>query len=76
MIRLVRIAMTPAIVRASMKVALVVGTILNTVNQGEALLRGGSPSWIQVALNFVVPFCVSAYSAANNQLNRRQNRDD
>lgn len=28
------------------------------------------PSWLQVAMNFLVPYCVASFSAAKNQLGR------
>lgn len=52
------------IVIAAIKVALVVGTILNAINQGDRLWDGLPPSWFHGVLNFVVPYCVSSYSAA------------
>lgn len=58
------------IVLAALKVALVVGTILNLINQGGRVLEGMPPSWFHVVLNFLVPYCVSSYSAARNELRR------
>lgn len=58
------------IVLAAIKVALVVGTILNLINQGERLLDRLPPAWFHVALNYLVPYCVSSYSAARNELRR------
>lgn len=55
---------------SALKVALVVGTVLNVVNNGERLMVQGSVSLWQVAMNFVVPFCVSSYSAARNEAQR------
>lgn len=52
------------------KVALVVGIVLNTINNGDSLLRGDAINWWQFALNFLVPYCVSSYSAARNDLRR------
>lgn len=49
---------------AALKVSLVVGTILNLVNQGDRLLNGEALKWGQIALNYFVPYCVSSYSAA------------
>ncbi|MBT0962541.1 nitrate/nitrite transporter NrtS [Denitromonas iodatirespirans] len=55
------------IVAGALKVSFVVGCTLNLVNQGEAVLIDGlSPSWFQLVLNFLVPFCVSSYSAASH----------
>ncbi|MFM7568582.1 MAG: nitrate/nitrite transporter NrtS [Betaproteobacteria bacterium] len=50
--------------------ALVVGSVLNLINQGAAILGPADISWVHVALNFFVPFCVSSYSAARNQVSR------
>jgi hypothetical protein len=44
-------------------VALVVGTTLNLINQGEAILGGGRISWGKLALTYTVPFLVSAHGA-------------
>lgn len=55
---------------SALKVSLVVGTVLNVVNNGERLMAHGSVSLWQVAMNFVVPFCVSSYSAARNEAQR------
>lgn len=55
---------------SALKVSLVVGTVLNVVNNGERLMAQGAVSLWQVAMNFVVPFCVSSYSAARNEAQR------
>lgn len=60
------------IATAAIKVALVVGTILNVINQGGRVMDGLSPSWFHVGLNYLVPYCVSSYSAARNQMRNRQ----
>ncbi len=46
------------------RVSLVVGTILNLVNQGPAILAGHEPGWVGLLLNHLIPFCVSVYSGA------------
>ncbi len=56
-------AADPGIARRAIKVSAVVGTVLNLINQGQGLLGGGAISWPHLLLNYVVPFCVSAYSA-------------
>ncbi|PKO62278.1 MAG: hypothetical protein CVU24_04790 [Betaproteobacteria bacterium HGW-Betaproteobacteria-18] len=62
------------IVKSSLRIALVVGSILNLVNQGSAILAGTDISWIHVALNYFVPYCVASYSAAKNELTPRGNQ--
>ncbi len=46
-------------------VALVVGTILFAINQLDAVLRGELTFLLaaKVALTYLVPYCVSTYSA-------------
>jgi hypothetical protein len=55
---------------AALKVALVVGTVLNLINNGEQFWTHHTVNLWQAALNFVVPFCVSSYSAARNEAQR------
>ena len=58
-------------VRAA-KVALVVGTVLVAINHGDAILAGEFPVERQIKslLTYLVPFCVSIYSAMS-VLNQR-----
>ncbi len=57
----------------ALKLALVVGTVLNLINQGGDMMAGGANfSWMHCLLNYFVPFCVSAYSGGRNELRRRQ----
>lgn len=59
-----RRALSPPMARRSLIVALIVGTVLNLINQGDALLLGEAPVDIAKALlTFCVPFCVSTYGA-------------
>ncbi len=55
----------PAAVATGLKVALVVGIILNLINQGDVLLSGSlmEVNWLKFGLTFLVPFGVSVYSA-------------
>ena len=55
---------------AAFKIALVVGTLLNLINNGPLLWAQRPIGWWQLAMNYLVPFCVSAYSAARNEVQR------
>jgi len=68
---LFRAATQSRIVKAALKVALPVGTILNVLNQGGSVLAGAPIPWLHVAANYLVPFCVPSYSAARNELAHR-----
>lgn len=52
------------VMRTALKVALVVGTGLNAINQGDELLNGEPLSWGRIVLNYAVPFLVASYSGA------------
>lgn len=52
-----------ATVGPAVRIALVVGTVLNVINHGQALMQGLDVSWIHVGLNYLVPYCVATYSA-------------
>ena len=61
---LVKSALSPPILVDSLKTGVIVGVILNLINHSQALFDGTAISWGSVLLNFIIPFCVSAYSGA------------
>ena len=61
-----RIALT------ALKVPIVVGIFLNIINQGPRLLEGDGVNWVQVILNFFVPYCVASYSGAKNEIGKHR----
>jgi hypothetical protein len=56
-----RIVREPDHLRGTIKIALVVGTILTTINQLDVILRGDATAitWLKCGLNYCVPFVVS-----------------
>lgn len=52
----------PVVVRRTLRIALLVGTLLSVVNQGGVILGGDATlvTWIRVAANYVIPLCVSS----------------
>jgi sulfur relay (sulfurtransferase) DsrF/TusC family protein len=50
-------------VRRSLGVALIVGTILNAINQGEAILAGAGIVVWKLLLTYAVPFVVASYGS-------------
>lgn len=53
------------------RISLAVGTVLNLINQGDAILTRHGISWGHLAMNYLVPYCVATYSAVKNELRRR-----
>lgn len=56
------------------KIAIVVGTVLNLINQGSALAGRSELSWLHLILNYCVPFCVAYYSAWRNETGTESER--
>lgn len=57
-----RLACSPPCLRKTVPTALVVGLILNSINQLPNLLHHRPVSVLKIGLNFLVPFLVSSYS--------------
>ena len=51
-----------------LKVALLIGTLLNLINQGDALFTGTPVNWWKFALTFAMPYAVSTYGAVSLRL--------
>lgn len=63
-----RYCIADGVPRRSLTVALIVGAILNLINQGDALLGNSDISLVKMALTFVVPYCVATYGAVSYRL--------
>jgi hypothetical protein len=48
-----------ATVRSAGRIALVVGTWLSAINQGDRILEGSIP-WVRIGLNYATPFTVAS----------------
>ena len=65
-----RVAFQRDIVVRGLKVALLIGTILTAINQGDLLLNGtvdSTTAW-KVLLTYLVPYCVSTYASVSATL--------
>ncbi len=60
-----RRALSWPVAKNSLVVALIVGTILNAINQSDVLLSGSQLDWLKALLTYCVPFCVATYGAYN-----------
>jgi hypothetical protein len=61
-------AVSDGVPRRSFYVALGVGTVLNLINQGDALLGSVSINWLKLILTYFVPYAVCTYGAVSHQL--------
>ena len=51
--------------------ALVVGSILTSINHGDMILSGEYPYWLKVLLTYFVPYCVTTWGAITGKLTRQ-----
>jgi hypothetical protein len=71
-----RSCVSDGVPRRSFFVALiVVGAILNLINQGDAPLSGGAQDLTKLVLAFVVPYCVATYGAVSFRLSVSRGRE-
>ncbi|KAK9804367.1 hypothetical protein WJX72_009427 [[Myrmecia] bisecta] len=63
-----KFAMIDGVPVRSLIIALIVGTILTLINQGDRIFEGKQPVWWKVALTYCVPYCVSTYGAVTARL--------
>lgn len=66
--RLLELALSDGIPRRSAKAAVVVGSLLNLINQGDALFGTADLNVSKTLLTFIVPYCVTTYGAVSVQL--------
>lgn len=59
----VRRTLSRAILARSIAVSLVVGTILNAINQGSEILAGQPVNIARLLMTYAVPFFVASYGA-------------
>src|SRR5258708_38949489 len=64
-----RCAISDGVPRRSLYVALIVGTGLNLINQGDAVLGMASINWLKLIWSYCVPYEVCTYGAGSHQLN-------
>jgi hypothetical protein len=70
--RALRYAFSDGIPLRSGCVALIVGTILNLINQGDAIFGAMTINWTKIVLTYVVPYAVSTYGAVSYAMSRTE----
>lgn len=72
------IAFMPAIVKRSLKVASIVGTVLMVINHGDAIVAGtlNTERVIKIVMTYCVPYLVSTYSAVSATLECNRRMDE
>lgn len=62
-------AFTPRQFKVSIKTAIIVGSLLNVINQWQAITGEADIQWVKLGLTFIVPFCVASYAGAKASIN-------
>ena len=53
--------------KKALMTALVVGTILTSINHGDVILKGESINFFKILLTYCVPFCVTTWGAIHGK---------
>ncbi|PAJ74960.1 hypothetical protein CJF42_07755 [Pseudoalteromonas sp. NBT06-2] len=66
-----KLATRTIVIIRSLKVAMVVGTILVFINQADVIINGELmlSHFIKIILTYCVPYCVSTYASVDSMLN-------
>jgi hypothetical protein len=54
--------------RRALAVAIVVGSVLNLINQGDGIVSGWHVNWAKALLTYLVPFLVSTHGAVSARI--------
>ena len=68
LLEICRYCVSDGVPKRSFFLALIVGTVLNLINQGEILFGGGKLNLIKIFLTYAVPYCVATYGAVSYRL--------
>ena len=65
----IRYALSGAVLKRNLLIALMVGSLLSLTNQLDVILNGGFTARVvmKIVFNFLIPFCVSSASALLNR---------
>ena len=61
-------ATTEGVPRRALWIGVIVGTLLNAINQGGALIGRGNIDWLKLCLTYVVPYFVATYGAVSARM--------
>jgi hypothetical protein len=75
LLQIYRYCVSEGVPLRSFLVALIVGTILNLINQGDALFGDGHLNLTKVILKYAVPYGVATYGAVSYRLKLAQTSD-
>jgi hypothetical protein len=68
LVQIFRYCISDGVPKRSFFVALIVGTVLNLINQGDLLFGEGKLNLTKIFLTYAVPYCVATYGAVSYRL--------
>ena len=71
---IVHYSVSNGVPRRSFILAIIVGTIINLINQGDFLMAGEPLNWVKIGLSYILPYCVATYGAVSVQMSRVNRR--
>ena len=66
--RILTFCISDGVPKRSLLVALLIGSVLNLINQGDALFSGAPINVLKALLTYAVPYCVATYGAVSYRL--------
>ena len=69
-----RCCISDGVPRRSLAVSLIVGTILNLINQGDVLFGMADLNLVKLILTYAVPYCVCTYGAVSYRMSIARER--
>ncbi len=66
--RAARLAVSEGTPARALLMAAIIGTILNTINQGDVILHAGHVNWLKLVLTYLTPYVVSTHGAVMARL--------
>jgi hypothetical protein len=72
--QIVRYCVSEGVPKRSLGVAFIVGTVLNLINQGDALLGSVPINLPKLLLTFAVPYFVATYGAVSYRIRSERDR--
>jgi hypothetical protein len=76
--RFITAATEKSTVATSIKVALLVGSVLAVINYGDRIFLHGNMrtlDWIKLAITYCVPYCVATYGAARYAMKHNKDKE-
>jgi hypothetical protein len=65
LVQIFRYCISDGVPKRSFFVALIVGTVLNLINQGDLLFGEGKLNLTKIFLTYAVPYCVATFGAVS-----------